>query len=49
MQSFYFSESQDTMILHMSCEIVFWTHMFADELIDIENIESQDPHAQICK
>ena len=44
MQSFYFSESQDAMVLQTCHEkIVFWTHKVAVGLIDMENNESQDP------
>ena len=42
MQSFYFSESQDAIVLQ-TCDIkiVFWTHKFAVRLIDMENSKSQ--------
>ena len=44
MQSFYFSESQDAIVYaDLSLKIVFWTHKFADGLIDMGNSESQDP------
>ena len=44
MQSFYFSESQDTIVLQTSSlKKVFWTQKFAVGVIDIKkNSESQD-------
>ena len=44
MQSFYFSESQDAIVV-LTChlKIVFWTHKFAVGLIDMGNSEFQDP------
>ena len=43
MQSFYFSESQDAIVLpDLSLQIVIWTNKFAVGLIDMRNSESQD-------
>ena len=39
MQSFYFSESQDALVMKNS----FWTRKFAVGPIDMGNSESEDP------
>ena len=50
MERFYFSESQDAMVLQACHEkTIFWTHKFAIGLTDMGNSESQDQGAQICK